>query len=229
MDSQLEFSSQAFCKMILHTMKYPFSVCCGLLLSPKHSPDTETDDADGSGDQNEKSPVTKIIDVIPLLHTSHYLAPAMEIALNSVAVYTQAQELTISGYYQADKFDPPACLDVFGQRVTEKIAETYQNAVLCLVGFELEQQQDSNRSVEPQQTHICLEQHHFVDGKWRRKPSQAYSVENDIDILKKRILFTKDKLYRQIVDFDDHFNNISLDWTNAKISQKLDYSVANIC
>lgn len=221
MDNQLEFTSMAFCKMIMHTMKHSHSVCCGLFLSPKQSSEDGSDqevDNEG-GDQENTTANTKVIDVIPLLHTSHYLAPAMEVALNSVSVYALEQELSISGYYYTNVSEVP-CYDIFGQRVTEKIAETYPNAALCLIGYE-----PHSRG----QLGFAIVQHHYVDGKWHRKPSQTYKVEDDIDIVKERIIFSKEKLYRQIVDFDDHFNNISLDWTNAKISQRIDYLVANIC
>ena len=238
MDSQLEFSSQAFSKMVMHAMKYPHSVCCGLLLSPKPSDEDENDNdeenlgednqqhADGDTDnetprrrppQRQQQSTIKIIETIPISHTSHYLAPNIEVALNSVSIFAQEQELVISGYYQTDKNNEACCLDTFGQRVTEKIAESYSNAVLCSLSF----------SGPTAQT--ILDLYHFVDGKWRSRPAQSFSIENDPEILAKSILYSKEKLYRKIVDFEEHFNNISLDWTNPKISQRIDYLVANIC
>lgn len=237
-ESDLEFSSQAFSKMVMHTMKYPHSVCCGLLLSPKPSNDDgdncenngNIDHDAGDGDNNEQqqqrqqrqqsnrsSRITKIIEAIPMSHTSHYLAPNIEVALNSVSVFAQEQELIISGYYQTDKFNEPNCLDSFGQRVTERIAESCPHAVLCFV------------SCDVATTQTVFDLHHLVDGKWRYEPEQTIKIENDFDVLSNSVLYTKEKLYRQIVDFDDHFNNISLDWTNATISQRIDYLVANIC
>lgn len=213
MDNQLEFSSQAYSKMVMHTMKYPHSVCSGLLLSPKPS----ITQAGGEEDQNDcdGAKTTRIIEAIPITHNSHYLAPNIEIALNSVSVFAQEQELVISGYYQTEK---NLChLDVFGQRVTERIAEFYPNAVLCFVGFN-----DSTAQT-------ILNLHHLIDGKWRSRPEQSYRVENDPEVLAEKILYSKEKLFRKIVDFDDHFNDISQDWTNLKISQRIDHLVANVC
>jgi len=208
--------------MFMHIMKHSHAVCCGLFLSPKpQSGDNEGSEENKAGDQENQSSaaIAKVIDVVPLLHTSHYLAPAMEIALNSVNIYAQEQELFISGYYQTAKYEH--ALDIFGQRVTEKITETYRDAVLCQVAVLPSQE-------SREFPHIHLDLHQFVDGKWRRKTSQ-YEVENGISLIKEKIIFSKEKLYRQIVDFDDHFNDISLDWTNAKISQRIDYLVANVC
>jgi hypothetical protein len=214
MEGPLEFSSQAFSKMIMHAMKYPHSVCCGLLLSPKPREDVEN-----AGDPNidgHSQRTNRIIDAIPISHTSHYLAPNNEIALNSVSVFAQEQELVISGYYQTDRQNEHTCIDAFGQRVTERISSAYPNAVLCFISF------------EAPMARAVLDILHLVDGKWRRRPPQ-FTIENDPDVLASTVLYSKEKLYRQIVDFDDHFDNISLDWTNAKISQRIDHLVANIC
>lgn len=232
MDGQLEFSSQAFSKMVMHAMKYPQSVCCGLLLSPKpdrgdnEDENDDTANLENAGDANngadEQQPhqparMNRIIDAIPISHTSHYLAPNNEVALNSVSIFAQEQELVISGYYQTDRHNDHTCIDAFGQRVTEKISEAYPNAVLCFVSF------------EAPMARAVLDLLHLVDGKWRRRPPQSFTIENDPDVLANTVLYSKEKLYRKIVDFDDHFDNISLDWTNAKISQRIDYLVANIC
>lgn len=214
MDNELEFSTQAYSKMVMHAMKYPHSICSGLLLSPKE-PDIDDKDA---GDNNDENIVkTKIIEAIPISHASHCLAPNIEIAFNSVSVFAQEQELIISGYYQTDRYNEPNCPDTFSQRVTEKICESYPNAVLCFVNF------------DGGIPHSLLDPHQLIDGKWRRKPPHTYSIDSDPEIIADNILYSKEKLYRRIVDFDDHFNNITLDWTNAKISQKIDYLIANVC
>lgn len=213
MDNELEFSDQAFCKMILHAMKYPHSVCSGLLLSPKLKEENNKEDEEGGDGDN----TTRIIEAIPISHASHCLAPNIEIAFNSVRVFAQQQELVISGYYQTDRFNETSCPDTFSQRVTEKICETYPNAVLCFVNF------------EGMLAETFLDPHQLIDGKWRRKLPHTFRVESNTELIAENILYSKERLYRKIVDFDDHFNNISLDWTNASISQRVDYLIANVC
>lgn len=207
MDNELEFSAQAFSKMVMHAMKYPHSTCAGFLLSPKTS-----------GEENEGDKLTtRITEAIPVSHASQCLSPNIEIAFNSVSLFAEDQDLVISGYYQSENSNESNSLDIFSQRVAEKICETYPSAVLCYVGF------------EGAQAKTMLDCHQLIDGKWRRKSAQTFRIENDPKILSENILYSKEKLYRKIVDFDEHFNNIALDWTNAKISQRIDYLVANIC
>lgn len=233
MDNELEFSTQAFSKMVMHAMKYPHSTCSGLLLSPKpRSPRNSKsvgsagdngDDGDDANNDNQQQDdiddkVTKIIEAIPISHASHIgNAPIIEIAFNSVSVFAQEQELVICGYYQTDRNISSPEPDIFSQKVTDKICESYPNAVLCFISFE---------SGLPQS---LLDPHQLIDGKWRRKAPNTCSIESDPDVIADNILYSKEKLYRKIVDFDDHFNNITLDWTNAKISQKIDYLIANVC
>lgn len=209
MEDKIEFSSQAFSKMIMHAMKYPHSVCSGLLLSPK-------DNEDGD-DGDDSSSLTRIVEAIPISHASNYLTPNLEVAFNSVGVFAQEQELVISGYYLTDSYNETTCPSTFSQRITEKILETFPKAVLCFV------------SIDGNPARSLLNPHQFLDGKWRRKPSHTIKIENDPEMITENVLYSKEKLYRKIVDFDDHFNNISLDWTNATISQRIDYLITNLC
>ncbi len=62
-------SKLAYCKIILHLAKYPYSACNGLLLSKK---------------QNENKNCLKLIDSLPLFHSSITLNPSFEIALLQV-------------------------------------------------------------------------------------------------------------------------------------------------
>lgn len=217
MDIELEFSARAFSKMVMHAMKYPHSICSGLLLSPKPTESNSGDDGAAQEGSGGESKGTQIIEAIPISHASHCLAPNIEVAFNSVAMFAQEQELVISGYYQTDRYNEQSCQDTFSQRVTEKICETYPNAVLCFVSF------------EGALAHTLLDPHQLIDGKWRRKLPHTFGVENDPVVIAEHILYSKEKLYRKIVDFDEYFNNISLDWTNASIGQKIDYLVANVC
>jgi len=203
MDIKIEFSAQAFSKMVMHAMKHPHAVCSGILLSSK---------PEGEGDQS----VTRVREAIPISHLSQFLAPSIEIAFNAIKKYAQDQELVISGYYQTDRFNEIGCPDPFNQRVADKIYEHYPNAVLCFVGFE--------ESI----VQSFLEPYQFTDGKWRRKNAREFTIECDLEVIADNILYSRERLYRKIVDFDDHFNDIQLDWTNAFLSQRID-SLVNVC
>lgn len=237
MDQNLEFSAQAFSKMIMHAVRYPHAVCSGFLLSTKPQINTiedktatQTDQGDARNtDSNVVSQdshksydiikkITTIIDIIPVSHASHGLATNLETAFNSVNLYAQDQDLIVSGYYQTDRNNESSSYpDVFCQKIMDKICELHREAVLCLINFDGD---------DPK---TLLVPHQFVDGKWRRKPKSSYRVEIEPGNLCQNIVYSKERLYRHIVDFDEHFNDISLDWTNAKLSQQIDHLIANAC
>lgn len=68
----VKFSNQAYCKMILHAVKYPHCTVNGILLAKTSTLD------------NAKT--IEIIDVIPLFHVCINLIPMAEIALMQVKV-----------------------------------------------------------------------------------------------------------------------------------------------
>ena len=70
-DPELELSTRAYCKMVMHSAKYPSSAINGLLLSKKEQvkPGTRS---------------IKYSDCIPLFHLNPGLAPMIEVALAQV-------------------------------------------------------------------------------------------------------------------------------------------------
>lgn len=234
MEDKIEFSNHAYCKMNLHAMKYPHFSCSGFLLSPidglatkneeiasngKTKETTASQDSQSESDSevNESDHVKlQIVDAIPVSHISQYNSSSFEIAFNCIQKFAAEQGLVISGFYQSDRFEDNINIDIFSQRVADKIYESFKSAVLCTISFD---------KSDPS-TLICYQ---MIDSKWRRKPQQAIELENDPTMISKNVLFTKEKLYRQLADFDDHFIDINLDWTNSKINQRIDNLVAEGC
>lgn len=272
MDIDIEFTSQAYCKMVMHTIKYTHNICSGFLLSPKpvanskqskltvrnraqdeaehdvQEDDYEDASEDGENDGGEiasnveddcsdeesenrdnhnranagdEQSVTKIVEAIPISHASHSLIPNLEIAFNAVDIFAREQDLVVSGYYQtlqSERQKDSNSHDSFSRRAAERISRQYPNAVLCYISF------DQSNTANP-----ILSPHQLVDGKWRRRSSGQFKVECDAELLNDKIIYTKERLYRKVFDFDDHFNDIALDWTNASLSQRIDHLVANVC
>lgn len=217
MNSELEFSTQAYCKIVMHVMKHCHTTCTGLLLSPNPKVSSRQGDT-----QEGSSNRLVIIDSIPLFHHgTNSTTPNYEIALNSVAVYAQHQQLRISGIYQANRAESDNTPDIFSRRITEKISEAgNENAVLCMI---------DNYGFQSMEAHSILRPYQLVDGRLKPTNTSVTVEGNNNERLNKEILLSKDKLYRAIVDFDDHLDDISLDWTNARVTQKIDYLCAHIC
>lgn len=72
----------AYCKMILHMAKYPYSSCNGVLLSKKQN-------------DNENNNRLEISDSFPLFHASITLNPGLEIALLHVILFSLNRKKTL--------------------------------------------------------------------------------------------------------------------------------------
>lgn len=198
------FSAVAFSKMAMHAIKYPHSVCCGLLLS-----------SGANGEQHEGNQEI-IVDAIPISHISNYLTPHIEVAFTVVNAYAREQGMVVSGYYQTSSVNECNQPDIFSQRVAEKIQEAYPTALICYINTDTDSQ-------------FSLDIYRCGDGKWRRSDVDKMSFETDPEVLAENIIYSKEKLYRQIVDFDEHFDDISLEWTNLRVAQRVKHLVASIC
>jgi len=83
--ADVELSRKAYVKSLLHAVKYPHCAVNGLLLSERQ--------------KHRDSKILKIIDAVPLFHSSLTLAPMMEVALTMVCTslnigngYLQSQQ-----------------------------------------------------------------------------------------------------------------------------------------
>ena len=70
-DINIELSTRAYCKMIMHSAKYPSSRLSGLLLARR-------EDMTGGGRK------MRVVDSIPLFHMNDGLTPMIEVALSQV-------------------------------------------------------------------------------------------------------------------------------------------------
>lgn len=66
--TEFSVSTQAYCKMVLHALKYPHCPVNGVLLA----------------DRKKGTNVIHIVDSVPLFHRWLSLTPALEIALSQV-------------------------------------------------------------------------------------------------------------------------------------------------
>ncbi|XP_062994036.1 ER membrane protein complex subunit 9 [Elgaria multicarinata webbii] len=205
---EVEISARAFVKMCLHAARYPHAAVNGLLLAQRH-PTT--------AGQPECLCVT---DCIPLFHTNLSLTVMLEVALNQVDIWSAASDLLLAGYYQAnsgvdDKSPPPLALKTAG-----RIAELYDDAVLIML--------DNRKfTINPRLPPITvLEQ---KDRQWVPKDKNLVmwsDWESSRQICKSLL---EAKAYSQLVDFDDHLDDIREDWTNQQLNTEIAQlvSVAN--
>ncbi|KAI5719914.1 hypothetical protein M8J76_016579 [Diaphorina citri] len=194
--SEISFTDRAYCKMILHAVKYPHCSINGVLLANLK--------------QTKENPKKlTYVDAIPLFHLCLQVTPMIEIALTQISSYAQSNGLVIAGYYLANEnikdvsYDKP-----YQSRIADKIAEFFPAA--CLIVLD-------NRKLTQTMQESALIVAQNSDGKW--KPVSKNSVIVDQTTLSSVSTLIQRNISRHLVDFDNHLDNLSADWTNSELNE----------
>ena len=186
-DSEYEISTRAYCKMIMHAAKYPSSNINGLLLAKK------------TGEQRG----VKYVDCIPLFHINTALAPMVEVALAQIENEVGRSGLVISGFYHAHDNLRDNHVDTFSQKIADKIADNIPGTLLVTI--------DSKKlSLNIDSPALILHQHEASSGKWKKREGSSVRLEHDTVTLQCATAVIHKKIYRDIVDFDTHLDDISM-------------------
>ena len=186
-DSEYEISTRAYCKMIMHAAKYPSSNINGLLLAKK------------TGEQRG----VKYVDCIPLFHINTALAPMVEVALAQIENEVGRSGLVISGFYHAHDNLRDNHVDTFSQKIADKIADNIPGTLLVTI--------DSKKlSLNIDSPALILHQHEPSSGKWKKREGSSVRLEHDTVTLQCATAVLHKKIYRDIVDFDTHLDDISM-------------------
>ncbi|XP_003392943.1 ER membrane protein complex subunit 8/9 homolog [Bombus affinis] len=199
--ADISFSSRAYCKIILHAAKYPHCAINGLLLGKQNSK------------SDSKSVELHIEDVIPLFHICLHVSPMAEIALTMVDQYAIGKGLVLAGYYLANENINDLSTDKPAHKIADKIAENCGNTLLVVV---------DNKEITLAMSSNPLRVSQFVDGKWKLK--DVTDILYDKGVTHTDVLYSllKAEEYRNLVDFDNHLDDISLDWQNCKLNKTIE-------
>lgn len=186
-DSEYEISTRAYCKMIMHAAKYPSSNINGLLLAKK------------TGEQQG----VKYVDCIPLFHINTALAPMVEVALAQIENEVCRSGLVISGFYHAHDNLRDNHVDTFSQKIADKIADNIPGTLLVTI--------DSKKlSLNIESPALILHHHDAISGKWKKREGNSVRLEHDAVTLQCATAVIHKKIYKDIVDFDTHLDDISM-------------------
>ena len=181
----------AYCKMVLHLAKYPHLSCNGILLAKK----------------TKSQANVYIVDVVPLFHSSLTLAPPFEIAMNQIDSHCQANGLEIVGHYHSTENLSDNQPNIVTHKIAEKLKENSQQAYVLMI---------NNIKVNPLNKEPCYKVYSFVDQKMK-----DISCNNRVDqsTYETCIRLMNDKKYNILNDFDNHLDDISLDWRNPDLNK----------
>ncbi|KAF8842186.1 UPF0172-domain-containing protein [Paxillus ammoniavirescens] len=184
---------KAYVKIFLHAAKHPHKPVNGVLLG------------------RLSSGVVTIQDVIPLLHHWTSLAPMMEIGLALAKWHAESVDLSLVGYYQAcERIDDTALAPV-GERVVEQLRTQFSDAIAFVIDG------DALGSGE-----VALIPYLPQAGSTSWRPQAlnppAFTPDSQIMLvdpespLRAVALVQDDHLHHKFGDFDDHLEDVTIDW-----------------
>ncbi|CAG9088835.1 unnamed protein product [Plutella xylostella] len=199
MSDTVTIETKAFAKLVLHAAKYPHCAVNGVLIA----------DASKIKDGNRNQDL-EVVDAIPLFHHSHYVTPMAEVALTQIDNMVQAENQVVVGYYAAcENFNDNSIEDSPGQKIAEKIAEMFPGAIFIVI---------DNKKLVQQLDSAPVKLHKWNDGKWKPKPANSidfqtpYALETVSHLLQRGV-------QKDLVDFDNYLDDLTMDWTNLGIEK----------
>ncbi|KMQ92266.1 hypothetical protein RF55_7774 [Lasius niger] len=124
--------------------------------------------------------------------------------------------LILAGYYLANENINDLSTDRPAHRIADKIADNFNSALLIVV---------DNREVTLGMGSSPLRISQSIDGKWKPKDKANIIYEGGIAHTDAMYSLLKAEEYRNLVDFDNHLDNIALDWQNQKLNKIIDEAV----
>ncbi|CAL8400124.1 unnamed protein product [Arctogadus glacialis] len=192
---EIELSCRAYVKMHLHACLFPRCSVNGLLLS--------------SGAPGGAVCVT---DCVPLLHSHLSLAPITQLALTQVDVWCSQTQQRIVGYYQANACASDSSPTPCALKIADKITEQCSNAVLLMID-------GGKMSAHDRVPPIVM--YERKDSKWILKDKHTIMLRQweETRLIANQMLDSGD--HALLVDFDSHLDDITKDWTNQKVNNKI--------
>ncbi|CAJ2633703.1 unnamed protein product [Trifolium pratense] len=188
-DLKYEVSQNAYIKLVLHSLKHPTSAVNGVLIG-RISNDT-----------------VEITDAVPLFHSQIPLLPQLEISLILIEEYFSAKGLNIVGYFHANERSDEFELGGVAKNIGDHISRYFpQAAILLLDNKKLEALKKSKSSGAVTQLYV-----RDASKNWKLVQSDAnnrFSLKEPSANLMLLDYISSEK-YRDIVDFDDHLDDIS--------------------
>lgn len=195
----INITAKAYCKLMMHAAKYPHCAVNGVLLA-----------------KNNNGKEVEIVDSVPLFHICLNLTPMAEIALVQVDQAASAEGLYIAGYYTANENLDENQIEKVQHRVSDKIADNCNNALLILIDNENIGSSDE----------MAIKVAQYIDGKYRKIDINRVNIDPEDTIRACNVLLHND-ICKSLVDFDNHLDDISLDWMNKHLNKEIELTLHN--
>jgi len=160
-----------------------------------------------------RKPAVQILDALPLFHSALALASPTEVGLVQADTYAQSQGLTLVGYYHANECITDVELGPLGKRIADRIHSHTPEACALLVDNSRLQQYLQQKSPSFLQVYVK------EGGKQWSHSTGASLLADDATVPQLFMDYHAEGRHQELVDFDDHLNDIRRDWFNSQLLQ----------
>ncbi|XP_019150126.1 PREDICTED: ER membrane protein complex subunit 8/9 homolog [Ipomoea nil] len=195
-DTRYEIHQNAYIKLVLHALKHKSSAVNGVLLG-RPSP---------AGDAVE------VTDSVPLFHSQLGLLPPLEISLIMIEEYYGDKGLSIVGYFHGNERFDDSELGTVPKNIADHIYRYFPQAALLLL---------DNRKLEalPKSKDRSPVMQLYTKDTSRSWKLVGSDGNNQLTIKEPSanvvlLDYISSEKWKDIIDFDDHLDDISKDWLN---------------
>ncbi|KAJ3679844.1 hypothetical protein LUZ60_016122 [Juncus effusus] len=193
-----ELSQTAYIKLVLHALKHQSSAVNGILVGRVASDGGTT---------------VSISDAVPVSHTSLSLLPPLEIALTQAEEQFGKEGLNVVGYYHANERYDDSELGLTARKIGDHISRYFPSAPILLLDNKKLEDLIKKKSLTP-----VVQLYKKDSSKWRSDGSAKLVLkESSANVLLSD--FIASQKWSEIVDFEDHLDDISKDWLNPNLFQ----------
>ncbi|XP_011038845.1 PREDICTED: ER membrane protein complex subunit 8/9 homolog [Populus euphratica] len=192
-----EISQNAYIKLVLHSLKHKTSAVNGVFVG------SSCDD------------VVQIIDSVPLFHNHLGLLPPLEISLIMIEEYYSARGLGIVGYFHANERSDDVELGNVAKNIGDHIYRYFpQAAILLLDNKKLEALPKGKDWLPVMQLYT-----RDASKNWKLAGSDGGCQLTTKEPAANAVLldYISSKKWEDVVDFDDHLDDITKDWLNPEL------------
>lgn len=200
---QYKIAQNAYIKLVLHALKHRTSAVNAVLLAPSSAA------AAGS------AAAVEITEAVPLFHSQIGLLPPLEFALNMIEGYFESRGLNIVGYFHANERFDDLELGNVAKNIGDHIHRFFPDAAVLL----LDNKKLEALSKGKGRTPVMQLYTRDAAKTWKQVVSDSSGGLSLKEPLANVVLsdYIASEKWKDIVDFDDHYDDISKDWLNTEL------------
>jgi len=149
--------------------------------------------------------IVDVVTTVPLLHAWTSLSPMMEIGLDLATSFAEDQGLQLVGYYQASHKLNESSFGPVGERMLANLRQSNPHALGLLIRLDELVNSDDAPALGS-------------------NPPASITLANPNSPARVRNLIGRDNLQLKFADFDDHLENVALDWLRNPECMDADWS-----